>query len=172
MAGAIQSLIETIMTKLFAYEVRRHQIAIDQIVGKNSHRGTVLFKAKTYKPSFGSMSRRGSLDESLWPDMDNLIKDIDAVKWDEQRFWQLLVTLLTPCQTKQEVRDALPDFIVEMLGGELALLSRIDPEAWTILSNHRAMKQFTEAKERLELYYQIQKNPGIANMLSFYNFET
>lgn len=171
MSGVITGMINKLITELLKHEVRRHQMGIDKIILQNSVVGNFLHKGKTYKPSLAGLSRRIALDEKLWPDMDKLIQDIDKVARDSQRFWQILLTMLTPCQTQQEARDVLPDFLVGYLDAPIRDLPRVDEEAWTIKTNVRSMKQFTEARERMELYHLLQENPAIGPMMNFYHYE-
>lgn len=164
-------IINSILTFLFQGETRRHQQCIDHIVSRNSVRSTFMHGGLTYRPSWiAAGSQRVSLDENLWPDMDRFLLDKNAVDWDCKAFWQVLFSMVNPCLSLQEVRDTLPDFIVELVPS-LKALSRTDTEAFTIDDDPRVLRQYHKYRPKMELYAQLQTNPSLAKLMSLYNFE-
>jgi hypothetical protein len=98
-----------------------------------------------------AMGKRSSLDHSLWEDAEAYMADIKTTKDDLQFIRQILFKLLSPCTCFQDIRDTLPDFLVDTLP-ETKALPRIQKEAFTIQHDARALRQFEQLKEKLALY--------------------
>jgi hypothetical protein len=163
-------IIEGILTHIFKHEMRRHQQCVDAIALKGGvSYTTFLHQGVTFRPSNATSARRASLPEHCWDDIDLHIKDKEAVDWDSKAFWQMLYNLLHSCSSWQEVRDALPDFIVEMVPN-IKDLPRQDQEAWT-LTDERTKRQWAKVREKMEFYVTIQKHPEMAKLVSLYHFE-
>lgn len=59
--------------------------------------------------------------------------------------------MLAPCTGWQDIRDTLPDFLVDTLA-ETKALSRTQKEGFTIQGDARALRKFEKLKEKLALY--------------------
>lgn len=163
-------VINAILIHLFKHEIRRHQQCIDAIARKGSVFSAFLHKGQTFRPSFAPAgARRSALPEHCWDDMELFLQDKTQLDWDSKAFWQVLFSLIHECTSLQEVRDALPDFVVELVP-ELAPLPRIEQEAFT-LSDPRVSRQFQTQRERMELYATMQKNPSLAQLIPFYHYK-
>jgi hypothetical protein len=110
-----------------------------------------------------------SLPESCWEDMEKFLLDKEQLDWDSKAFWQIMFSLISPCTSLQDVRDALPDFVAELVP-ELSVLPRTQPEAFT-LSEPRVVRQYQKLREKMEFYATVQKNPQIAQLIPFYNYK-
>lgn len=166
-------IITAIITTLFRNEEHRHQKGIDKIDRMNGRKGTFVHGSKTYIPTWVKASNikmaRNSLDQHIWPDMELLCKDMQAVVDDSRVYWQLLFSMINPCISLQQVRDTLPDFISEMLPG-IAEISRIDAELHTV-GDARVLRQFAKHRDKMEMYARVSKNPSIAKLISLYHFD-
>lgn len=165
-------IINSIVTRLFAYQTARHQRCIDKIATIGSiGGGAFMHRAQTFRPSW-AMPRmaRTPLQTHAWPSMDLFMKDKEIVDNDSKAIWQMLFTMIVQCTSLQEVRDTLPDFLVELFP-ELSVLPRIQPEAWTILDQSRTYRQYLKLREKIELYTKLETHPQLGKLMSFYHFE-
>lgn len=151
-------VIDHIIQLLFAAEDRRLTAAIDQMCRDNNEAYAperfdgFHYQGRFYRPDGlrGNLKRK-VLHLSLHPKMDLHLKDEAAVRLDEQMIRQTLFQLLDPCRSEQDMRDALPNCLSDTLG-EIGRLPRQSAEAFTILDNPRAMKQYNKVRPKLELY--------------------
>ena len=98
-----------------------------------------------------TLAQRPALHTDLWPEMEDLIKERDRTKNDLTYIRMILVRLIRDCKTPQEIRDALPDFLVPFFPPG-KLLPRMQGELWTIRDDERAMNQYKQLEEKLALY--------------------
>lgn len=115
-----------------------------------------LYGGKFHLPKIPTVTlpaagKRSPLDPSLWEDVEAYMLDIHTTKNDLQFIRQILFKLLTPCSGWQDVRDTLPDFLVDTIP-ETKTLPRLQKEAFTIQGDARAVRQFEQMKEKLALY--------------------
>lgn len=164
-------VINSVLTHLFAFETERHQRCIDKIAMEhNLGWTTFMHRAQTFRPTKAQPGQpRRALPEAAWPDMEKFLRDKDQVEQDSKKFWQILFSMINPCNTLQDVRDTLPDFIVEMVP-QLVNHPRLRDEAFT-LDEPRTKRQYDKLREKMELYATISKNPGIAQLMAFYHYE-
>jgi hypothetical protein len=167
-------ILEAIILRIFQYETGRHRQCIDEIGREGGiYSGSFLFRAKTYRMSnsqSGSGIRRMALPEHVWDKMDLLTKDIERVEEDSRQIWQILFSAIFPCTSLQDVRNVLPDFVVEKIP-ELATFPRTEPEMFTVQDDRRLMRQYANIREKIELYHKLATNPQLAKLMTFYNFE-
>lgn len=98
-----------------------------------------------------NLKQRTALHGDLWSEMEDLIKERDRTKNDLTYVRMILVRLIRDCKTPQEIRDALPDFLVPFFPPG-KILSRMQEELWTIRNDERAMNQYKQLEEKLALY--------------------
>ena len=80
-----------------------------------------------------------------------LEKDMAIAANDESKIRQILSKLVLPCQTLQDIRDALPECLVQM-NHQLKDLTRTKDAAWVIANDKVAMQQYNKALSRIEYY--------------------
>jgi hypothetical protein len=164
-------VIDAVLVHLFKHEVRRHQLCVDAIATKAGIGWTTfLHKGVTFRPSNASNgARRSSLPEHCWEDIDKHLLDKEAMDWDAKAFWQCLFSLVHPCMSLQDVRDTLPEFLVQLVP-DLRVLPRLGDEAFT-LDDDRVKRQYEKHRTKMELYAKVQENPGLAQLVSLYHYE-
>ena len=98
-----------------------------------------------------SKGKRGSLDPSLIPQMEDYLKDDFQTNFDKVRIEQALSLILNDARSWQDVRDALPNGLAEMLD-ETKSLQRTRPEAYTLEGNERAQRQYAKLQPLIQIY--------------------
>ena len=151
-------IISDIIRNLFNPESDRLDREVAEICRQNRFRTRtedqgIIFNGTTYLPT--TVPRRGAtkahLDPALYDRMDLYLKDRDIIAFDLGQCKQILFNLLDPCESFQDMRDALPNCLSETLP-ELKTLDRVKPEAWTIKDDPRAMRLYEKLLPKLELY--------------------
>ena len=152
-------VIKRIAGSLFAAEERRLEKIKDQAIASNKecypdkpHDG-FAYKGNSYFPAglMRGARTRVSLHLSLNGMMDEYLTDIEKVWTDRHLISQMLVPLLMPCSSAQDIRDALPNCIVDTLE-DLKTLPRLRDAAYTIEQDTRTMKQYLKVLPRIEFY--------------------
>lgn len=97
--------------------------------------------------------QRVSLDYALYAEADDYLADMAQIDTDTRLISQILVPLLDTCTNLQEVRDALPECLVDTLP-ELQKFSRRMPAAWTLQgpTNDRLRRQYEKILPRIAFY--------------------
>lgn len=157
-------IINQIIKTLFASEDRRLSSWIDRMCRRNreAYRDTLpnanqlqgfIFNGVFYRPSDvqGPISGRKALHASLWSEMETLEKDKKIVATERDFVRQTLYALLDPCSTDQDIRDALPECLVDTLP-QLKRLERTRQPAFTIEGNARAVRQYEKMLPKIEVY--------------------
>jgi len=151
-------VISDIVDTLFEADSRRIASWIDQLVQKNDEiagkaQHAFIYNGTRYRQSNvrGVIQTHPALDYTLWDEADLLIKDAKQVEQDKSFVRQTLVTLLEPCRTAQEIRNALPECLSECIPS-LREYERTAPSLYTIANNPRAKRQIAKIMPKLELY--------------------
>lgn len=151
--------IKKIAEGLFKAEERRLETIRDQLVASNKelypnqpHDG-FTYQGKVYDTSnlVRGVRTRVSLHLSLVYQMDKYLKDVEQIWGDRYYISQILFLMLQPCNSLQEIRDVLPNCLVDTLP-ELQGFQRTREEAFTITSNIRYERQYRKALARMEFY--------------------
>lgn len=95
----------------------------------------------------------GRIHPSLVPVLDDLKADREAMQNESDRIRQALALVLKDCKTNQDIRDALPNCITDLVP-ECQGLERTRPEAFTLANadNPRAYNQYMKLREKIEFY--------------------
>lgn len=154
------AVIDKIVNTLFEPDNRRLQNWIDKIDGQNRevcNDNTLLgftYMGRYFRPShlegrepFG----KKLINEQLVPTIEAFLSDERIVDDDKAMVRQGLSLILDPCKNMQEIRDALPECLVDFLP-ELKEFERMTTECWTIEENPRARRQFDKVRPKLEAY--------------------
>lgn len=152
-------VIDHIITVLFEPDRRRIEAWIDRMIAKNEEAmgktnvHCFIYNGDFYRQSNvrGFIQYRPALEYALWPEMDKLVADQRQVENDKAFCKQALVMLLEPCGTIQEIRDALPDCVAEVMPQLQGLERRYAP-LWSISGNPRAQRQVAKIMPKLEMY--------------------
>jgi hypothetical protein len=153
-------VINTLMVALFSAEHRRLTTEVDKLVEANReffrdkpHDG-FLFQGKPYDPSnLSSLGRKVRVSMSLHMNdrMEDFLRDKSQVDGDRKLISQILFPLIQPCSNLQDIRDTLPNCLVDVLP-DLKGLPREQSVAFTLADNPRLFRQFENILPRVEFY--------------------
>lgn len=157
-------LAEGIIAALFDPEKRRLGATLVDLNKRNMRLQDTqtigfLYRGLYYLPKVdgmrGGIGNKSVLHADLFNDMEEFLADEQAVTRDKTILFMLVVKALEPCLTLQDVRDTLPDFLVEIADDirkeNLMGITRFNPIGFT-LEGHRLHKKFLDAIPTLEFY--------------------
>lgn len=153
-------LIQKFLEDLFVAEKRRLNKSITDLINQNNElkgeQGAgFLYMGEYYTATgfrvMGSGTKKLTLHDSLTDKMEWHIKSASRVADEERMIGQIIFKLLMPCNTLQEMRDTLPDFLAEMIPA-LKPLPRQDEPGCSIKDDPRSWRQFQKLHERMEFY--------------------
>ena len=155
----INEIITAINTYLFSKEEIRLKKLELEAVRKNKEASNLVSDGFFYQGLFytdlnKSVSSKGikeNLHSSLVPFMEKLIKDKKQINFDKDRIKQALSIILIDCKNYQDVRDALPNQLTDVLE-HTKRLERTRPEGFTIKDDPRKVKQYEMLREKIEFY--------------------
>jgi hypothetical protein len=87
----------------------------------------------------------------LVPRINQLLHINKMINFDMQMVGQSLTKLISPCLNPQDVRDALPECVINLLT-YYAWPTRTKPPAWPIQGNERDLRQYEKALVKIESY--------------------
>jgi hypothetical protein len=155
-----QKVINELIRRLFEADSKRLQKWVDKLDGENrkAHENNELlgfvYLGRYYRPSHvqgADPSGARLLHGSLTGQAEAYLRDESMVDSHKAFVRQGLVLLLEPCTTNQEMRDALPEGVVQ-LAPELKTLTRQSDECWTLEDNPRAKRQFEKVRLMIDTY--------------------
>lgn len=156
------SYIKTITDALFAPELRRFAKAEDALSDANQEVTGLALDGFTYQGVFYRHSRssttsgtavhaRRALHLSLWPRMDAHLADKKSVEEDRAAIRQMLFRLLEPCFCDADIRDAVPECVVDALPDHITSLQRARSVDF-FLRHPRDYRQYERVLPILQLY--------------------
>lgn len=157
MSLGLFKLTDQIVGQLLNAEIRRLSNWQDKLVQKNQeyypNTYGFLFNGSRHKQSnvTGQLPRFPELHPDLWEEGYRFHKDVVALKQETAFVRQALVSVLEDCKDNQDIRDALPDCIVDMID-PLRGLSRTREEAFTIQNKPRQLRQWQKARPNIDVY--------------------
>lgn len=153
----LHKFIDGVADKLFEPEARRLQACVNRLDASNAEilRERVygfrwkgdLFLANGAKVR---QNRYPSLDFSLRKEGDALLADRAAVNDDKQMIKQTMWMLLRDCESVQDVRDALPESLVD-LSDQLKQLPRQQAYGFTV-KDERQVRQVKAMMDKIDFY--------------------
>jgi hypothetical protein len=155
-------LITALTGQLFEAEDRRLNGVIVRLNQENkqltgSRIDGFLYLGQLYMPTGVNTTvadrhqAKTALHKSLIEPMERHLKDRKAVADERRIISQMLLTLLSPCRTAQDIRDTLPECLVNCVSG-LVSQPRTREAAYTIQDNPRAMRQYEKLLPKMEVY--------------------
>lgn len=155
-------IIQVIREDLVKAETRRLNRILVEV--NREHRAITMAKHDGFvyngtfylpnQPSITHAGPKGRADQ-VHPTLEKRMQDFEADKKivvsEAGLISQILFVILDPCTSQQDMRDALPECLVECVEG-LSALPRTNQEVWTILSNPRAMRQYEKLHPRMIFY--------------------
>lgn len=155
----INEIIKALTNALFKAETKRLKKRELELVGENRSLFSEQYNGFFYQGQFytdldRSLASKGiktSLHPSLVPSMERHIKDKKEVEFDRLRVKQALALLLKDVRTAQDLRDALPNRLAEMID-QIKGMERSRPEGFTLMTDPRKIKQYQKLRENIEFY--------------------
>jgi hypothetical protein len=95
--------------------------------------------------------KQDAIHDSLLSEMQEYDRQIREFNADKVAFDQGFSLLLSKCTSPQDVRDALPDVLLPVMGSPEHLLDRTRPEMYTLTSPLH-IKQFEKVKDKIYFY--------------------
>ena len=154
-------IIDHILDNLFEPDARRLKTLIGRLVQQNNEATGIqadglLYQGTWYpNPETGSTpkSPRILIHDSVIPDMDVYARQELALYNERMRLKQGLHQVLKPCENTQDIRDALPESLMNLpYLAEVSRLPRTRPEGYTLAHSERGQRQFNEIIDRLKYY--------------------
>lgn len=156
----IQPLIKQLSHKMFEAERRRLETILVQIDKQNREiKGQTLqgfmHAGKIYRPKSAPTLAVGAgsyptLAFALQDQMAELLRDTKEVETDQQLIEQILYKLLYQANDRQEIRDALPECLVQLT--DLNRLNRKLSPGFLNQSDERTYRQFQAILPKIEMY--------------------
>lgn len=141
---------------LFSHEfkrLKREEISLVQDNAKlqpNAPDG-FFFQGLVFTDMADNLSgKKANLDLSLYERAGRFVADFTLVKNERDRVKQALSIVTRDCFSNQDLRDALPECIIDI--ALLSHLKRTRPEAFTLDHNRKAYDQYMKLKEKIEFY--------------------
>ena len=158
-SAQINEIIRALTDALFSAEIKRLRKRELDLVAENrslssEHYDGFFYQGQFYTDLDRSLAAKGikaSLHPSLAPSMERHIKDKKEVEFDRLRVKQALALLLKDVRTAQDLRDALPNQLAEMID-QIKGMERSRPEGFTLMTDPRKIKQYQKLREKIEFY--------------------
>ena len=158
-SAQINEIIRALTDALFSAETKRLRKREFDLVAENrslssQHYDGFFFQGQFYTDLDRSLASKGiktSLHPSLVPSMERHIKDKKEVEFDRLRVKQALALLLKDVRTAQDLCDALPNQLAEMID-QIKGMERSRPEGFTLMTDQRKIKQYQKLREKIEFY--------------------
>jgi len=163
----------TLARLIFEPEIRRHGAAIQKLIERNNELsgkyasgfhylgndyGQLQFEERFSKRELRPKRVRIPLPVlhlDLMAEMELLLQLWHNVEFDHKQIRQFLFKLLQPCETDQDVRNAMPEGVVA-LEPTLAALDRTAEVAWTLQDDPRALRQWEKVREKISSYCAVR----------------
>lgn len=153
---------EMILSSLFVAEHRRLETELVRLhrankAAWNKQGDGFIYRGEFYIPHGTPRGKRSNLPlhERLHGEGDSFVKDKEFIAADAALISQLLFKLLEPCgytgQMDQDIRDALPECITDVLPDHVKKLSRMREPPF-ILNHPRDFRFYEEVLPKLEFY--------------------
>lgn len=157
----IYSFIDTASKRLFEAEKRRLEtILVD--INRDNKRLTktqfdgFLYQGRYHRPSTGTLTvtnvGRTPLHESLHERMASFLRDKAQIIQDEQLLRQMLFLLLAPCQSDEQIRNTLPECLMDCVPELAQRYPRTDEPGCSIRHLPRESRTFQQLLPKLEAY--------------------
>lgn len=151
-------VLNRVVLEIFRTEEEEQQREIDEVITQNQ----TLYGSGTdsgfwYRDRwYASRDRVGTstqvLHEDLYPKMERLAAHIKRTENDRQIFRQVLGKLIHKCQNLQEIRDELPETIINLDPDMWYQYQRTGPEAQSIRDNPRDLRQYEKVLMKIRGY--------------------
>lgn len=155
---ALFTTIKTIIKLIFEAEETQLKKREDSLLARHiatggskdgfRHAGVIVSHLTGSARSRGQF---GPLHASLVPEMYAIKTDRQMMAAEQERVRQALFLVLRGVYTSQDIRDALPNCVQDIIPG-CAGLQRTRPEAYTLADNPRSLSQYMMIRDKIEFY--------------------
>jgi hypothetical protein len=157
----LPELLDALVTVLFEAETRRIDGLVTELDKKNreiqghklegfTFKGAVYIPTqRVYKPTSHTMFK--PLCFSLLKEGNHLVNECRVIQWEKQSIKQTFYKMLFQCADAQEIRDALPDCVANLVPA-LAKIPRKLPEGILWQSDNRTLRQIEAMIPKIEFY--------------------
>ena len=91
------------------------------------------------------------LHQSLVPEMRAILEERQTLERERLQVGQAFTLVLRGCHSFQDIRDALPNGMHELIEG-CKMLPRTREEGFTLADNERAQRQYQKLRDKVEFY--------------------
>lgn len=150
----VNAIIKALFDREEANITKREQALMTKHTSLGGSMDGFRYRGVIYTMLTGAGRQRGTftpLKSELVADMDLIRSDRDILNEDRDRIRQALFLVLKKAHSYQEIRDALPNCVKDVVP-QIAGLERTRPEAWTLADNPRSYTQYMKLREKLEFY--------------------
>jgi hypothetical protein len=159
MSDAHRHIVSDIVEKLFTKEFRNMERIKTELIEANHALGNpkegFLYKGRFHTNVPASQQKdliKKMLHMDLYDRGNFYTETLDRLTKDEQKVRQGLSLMISPCVTAQDVRDSLPEIVLDLLPADIQALSRTRPESWRF--SHQPM--------------QLLQQENVNGLISFY----
>lgn len=156
----INKLLDRLMAELFKAETRRLQRMITdlnrtnrEISGGQAH--AFIYNGEVYVASdTQQIPQRGTIPPlvpSLQFAMEDYLADRKVIEADRAQIRQVMFTVLYQCKDNQEIRDSLPDCLVQLFP-DLRAMPRHLEQGFIIRHTPRVLRQYEKVLPKIEFY--------------------
>jgi len=146
--------------ELMRYEDSRLNSLLQNLLNANKAAGKsnlgFLYNGKSYSPYTDTQLQKANIrlkpiHSTLENEAEHYAFLANKLEQDSQYVYQHLSVLLLKCKSKQDVRDALPDAVVEPFA-EFSGMTRTRPEGFIVSDNPLLKKQFSVFQDIVRYY--------------------
>ena len=151
------TFIDHICKVLFTAETKRLAKTISDLIDKNQALYFVYLHGFTHagegfnREGLTGALQRKTLHIKLWDEMNLFLADRKHIENDKKDIQQLLFKLLDPCFSSQDIRDSIPDCVLDTLPSYIRDLQRARNPTF-FLNHERDFRQYNKTLPKLEFY--------------------
>lgn len=152
-------LVNKLTSYLRAPEDRRIKTNVDRLVSLNQEitRSPYMgfyYRGMAYRHSEAPPGQMPypEISPELYNEADAHILSVQGVSDDIQAIRQSILALVRTCLDLQDIRDALPECLVQAVGSELTKLKRTRDPAWSLERDSRAYRQYLKILPKIEFF--------------------
>lgn len=150
--------IQTILGFMFDREEaqlsKREKALVDRHIRLEGNKDGFRYLGLIYSHLQGRTRKQGKyspLNPELVPELELILSERKVIADDKDSIRQALYLVLRDTVTYQDIRDALPNCLHQLIP-ECRNLPRTREEAFTIRGNERAFSQYIKIRDKIELY--------------------
>jgi hypothetical protein len=154
----IYPIIQEVNKILFEHEIKRLRNHELELVRENANLGGssdgFRYNGKVFTQQETKLISRGKFtvpNVEMLPAVKLYLEDSNLIDYDKLRVNQAMTLVLKDTKSTQDVRDALPECLVQLLPS-YRQYQRTRPEAFTLSENPRSYNQYMNLREKIEFY--------------------